>query len=236
MAERRNDQTLRALFSEELGAVIQVRLDERDAVFGVLREAGLSALQPRDRQAERDAITIEIYRDAKKVFGAAACRTAAQRGSEVSWRIARLRDNPACADSEYDTLLQDATDPGISPVLTFDPAEDIAAPFIATGSRPRVAILREQGVNSHLETAYACDRAGFDAHDVHMSDLIAGRASLADFQGVVACGGFSLRRRAGRRRRLGQDRSCSTRRWPSSSRRSSTARTPSRWASATAAR
>ncbi|WP_207850229.1 phosphoribosylformylglycinamidine synthase subunit PurQ, partial [Pseudomonas sp. 21_B] len=108
----------------------------------------------------------------------------------VSWRIARLRDNPACADAEYDAIL-DAGDPGLSPVLTFDPAEDVAAPFIATGARPRVAILREQGVNSHLDTAYAFDRAGFDAHDVHMSDLLAGRATLADCAGAVACGGFS---------------------------------------------
>jgi phosphoribosylformylglycinamidine synthase len=108
----------------------------------------------------------------------------------VSWRIARLRDNPACADSEYERVL-DAGDPGISPVLTFDPAENIAAPFIASGARPRVAILREQGVNSQIEMAYSMDLAGFDTHDVHMSDLIAGRANLADFKGFVACGGFS---------------------------------------------
>jgi phosphoribosylformylglycinamidine synthase len=108
----------------------------------------------------------------------------------VSWRISRLRDNPACADAEYDTLL-DAADPGITPQLSFNPAEDVAAPFINKGARPRVAILREQGVNSHLETAYAFDRAGFDAYDVHMSDLLAGRATLADFAGAVACGGFS---------------------------------------------
>lgn len=136
-----------------------------------------------------DRDVIEVYRDAKKIFDAP--RVELHRAwSEVSWRIARLRDNPACADAEHDALL-DAADPGISPVLTFDPADDIAAPFIATGARPRVAILREQGVNSHLETAYAFDRAGFDAHDVHMSDLLAGRATLADFAGAVACGGFS---------------------------------------------
>ena len=132
---------------------------------------------------------IEIYRDAKKVFGAA--RADLQRTwSEVSWRIARLRDNPDCADSEYNLLL-DAADPGISPVLTFDPAQDIAAPFIASGSRPRVAILREQGVNSQIEMAYSMDLAGFETVDVHMSDLIAGRANLTDFKGFVACGGFS---------------------------------------------
>ncbi len=185
---RREDRTLRALFSEELGAVVQVRAADRDAVLGTLREFGLSVCSHVIGSVnERD--TIEVFRDAKKIFDAP--RVDLHRAwSDVSWRIARLRDNPACADAEYDALL-DAADPGISPVLTFDPAEDIAAPFIATGARPRVAILREQGVNSHLETAYAFDRAGFDAHDVHMSDLLAGRATLAEFSGAVACGGFS---------------------------------------------
>ncbi|MEK7695371.1 MAG: phosphoribosylformylglycinamidine synthase [Pseudomonadota bacterium] len=188
VAERRNDQTLRALFSEELGAVVQVRLEERDAVFAVLREAGLSACSHVIGKPNTND-QVEIYRDAKKVFGAA--RADLQRTwTEVSWRIARLRDNPACADSEYERVL-DAGDPGISPVLTFDPAENIAAPFIASGARPRVAILREQGVNSQIEMAYSMDLAGFDTHDVHMSDLIAGRANLADFKGFVACGGFS---------------------------------------------
>ncbi|WP_201319774.1 phosphoribosylformylglycinamidine synthase, partial [Burkholderia sp. E168m30] len=184
----RDDRTLRALFSEELGAVVQVRASDRDAVLGALREFGLSTCS-HVIGSVNDRDVIEVYRDAKKIFDAP--RAELHRAwSEVSWRIARLRDNPACADAEYDALL-DAADPGLSPVLTFDPADDIAAPFIATGARPRVAILREQGVNSHLETAYAFDRAGFDAHDVHMSDLLAGRATLADFAGAVACGGFS---------------------------------------------
>jgi phosphoribosylformylglycinamidine synthase len=188
VAGLRNDRTLRALFSEELGAVIQVRAEERDAVFAVLREAGLSACSHVIGKPNAND-QIEIYRDAKKVFGAA--RADLQRTwSEVSWRIARLRDNPDCADSEYNLLL-DAADPGISPVLTFDPAQDIAAPFIASGSRPRVAILREQGVNSQIEMAYSMDLAGFETVDVHMSDLIAGRANLTDFKGFVACGGFS---------------------------------------------
>ncbi|MBW9103984.1 phosphoribosylformylglycinamidine synthase [Paraburkholderia phenoliruptrix] len=185
---RREDRTIRALFTEELGAVVQVRAADRDAVLGVLREHGLSACSHViGKINERDVI--EIYRDAKKVYEAP--RVELHRAwSEVSWRISRLRDNPACADAEYDTLL-DAADPGITPVLTFDPAEDVAAPYIGKSARPRVAVLREQGVNSHLETAYAFDRAGFDAHDVHMSDLLAGRANLADFAGAVACGGFS---------------------------------------------
>jgi phosphoribosylformylglycinamidine synthase len=185
---RRDDRTLRALFSEELGALVQVRATERDTVLAKLREHGLSACSHViGKTNEQDVI--EVYRDAKKIYGAP--RAELQRAwGEVSWRIARLRDNPACADAEYDALA-DANDPGITPHLTFDPSEDVAAPFIAAGARPRVAILREQGVNSHLETAYAFDRAGFDAYDVHMSDLISGRATLADFAGAVACGGFS---------------------------------------------
>jgi phosphoribosylformylglycinamidine synthase len=102
----------------------------------------------------------------------------------------RLRDNPECADEERASARRfDA--PGLRPQLSFDPAEDVAAPYIATGARPKVAILREQGVNSQIETAVAFDRAGFAAVDVHMSDLIAGRARLQDFAGFVACGGFS---------------------------------------------
>ena len=188
VAERRNELTLRALFSEELGAVIQVRADERTAVMNVLREFNLGACshiigKPNDRGV------IEFTRDAKVIY--AEQRSALHRlWSETSWRIARLRDNPACADSEYDRLL-DETDPGITPRLTFDPSENVAAPFLATGVRPRVAILREQGVNSHIETAWVMHQAGFTAVDVHMSDLIAGRAKLDDFQGIIAVGGFS---------------------------------------------
>ncbi|MGI4860577.1 MAG: phosphoribosylformylglycinamidine synthase, partial [Janthinobacterium lividum] len=185
---RRNDRTLRALFNEELGAVVQVRTAERDAVFAVLREFGLSACshvigKPNERG------DIEIYRDAKRIY--TSPRAKLQREwSDVSWRIARLRDNPACADAEVEAIA-DVTDPGISVHLSFDPAENVAAPFVNLGARPRVAVLREQGVNSHLEMAHAFDRAGFETRDVHMSDLIEGRATLADFAGAVACGGFA---------------------------------------------
>ncbi|WP_024902989.1 phosphoribosylformylglycinamidine synthase [Robbsia andropogonis] len=186
---RRHDRTLRALFNEELGAVVQIRASERDAVFAVLREQGLAACSHQIGKLN-DRGDIEIYRDAKRVYHAA--RTDLQRlWTDVSWRIARLRDNPACADAELEAIA-DVADPGISPVLTFDIAENVAAPFIRAGAaRPRVAILREQGVNSHLEMAHAFDRAGFEARDVHMSDLIEGRATLADFAGAVACGGFA---------------------------------------------
>lgn len=185
---RREDLTLRALFNEELGAVIQVRADERDAVLGILREAGLSAvshvigkLNARDH--------IEIYRDAKRIYSVP--RAQLQREwSLVSWRVARLRDNPECADAELEAL-ESADDPGLSARLSFAPHENVAAPLIASGARPSIAILREQGVNSHLEMAHAFDRAGFEARDVHMSDLLAGRVGLSEFAGFVACGGFA---------------------------------------------
>ncbi|MGZ8303657.1 MAG: phosphoribosylformylglycinamidine synthase [Telluria sp.] len=188
VAERRNEMTLRALFNEELGGVIQVRTDERSAVMNVLREHGLGACshiigKPNDRGV------IEITRDAKTIYSQQ--RSALHRlWSDTSWQIARLRDNPDCADSEYNRIL-DETDPGITPHLTFDPSENVAAQFLATGLRPRVAILREQGVNSHIETAWVMHQAGFAAVDVHMSDLIAGRVKLDDFQGIIAVGGFS---------------------------------------------
>jgi phosphoribosylformylglycinamidine synthase len=102
----------------------------------------------------------------------------------------RLRDNPECAQEEFDRIL-DAGDPGLAAPLSFDPAEDVAAPFAARGARPRVAVLREQGVNGHLELAAAFDRAGFEAIDVHMSDVLGGRTALAGFKGIVAPGGFS---------------------------------------------
>ena len=188
VAERRNDMTLRALFNEELGAVIQVRAEQKSEVMDVLRAHNLGACSHIiGKLNDRDAI--EFTRDAKVIYNQP--RIELQRlWSETSWRIARLRDNPACADAEYDRIL-DASDPGMSPKLTFDPQEDIAAPFISTGSRPKVAILREQGVNSHVETAYVMHQSGFSAVDVHMSDLIAGRARLDDFKGFIAVGGFS---------------------------------------------
>ncbi|MFC0134167.1 phosphoribosylformylglycinamidine synthase [Massilia eurypsychrophila] len=188
VAERRNELTLRALFAEELGAVIQVRADDKSAVMNVLRQYQLGACSHIIGKLNERGV-IEFTRDAKTIYSEQ--RSALHRlWSETSWRIARLRDNPACADAEYDRLL-DVADPGISPVLTFDPSENVAAPFIGTGARPRVAILREQGVNSHIETAYVMHQAGFAAVDVHMSDLIAGRVKLDDFQGVIAVGGFS---------------------------------------------
>ena len=185
---RRHEQTMRALFNEELGAVIQVRREDRDAVFAVLRTLGLSAYSHVIGKPNTNG-RIEIWRDAKSIF--AEPREVLQKmWANTSYQIARLRDNPACADSEF-ALLDNLSDPGMSPKLTFNPAEDIAAPFIQKGVRPKVAILREQGVNSHVEMAYAVDLAGFDSYDVHMSDLLSGQAKLAEYRGLIACGGFS---------------------------------------------
>ncbi|TCS39242.1 phosphoribosylformylglycinamidine synthase [Paucimonas lemoignei] len=188
VGERRNELTLRALFNEELGAVIQVKAEQKSEVMDVLRSYNLGACSHIIGKPN-DTDVIEIMRDAKTIYSQQ--RSELQRAwSEASWRIARLRDNPACADSEYDRIL-DTQDPGMTPKLSFDPQEDIVAPFIASGVRPKVAILREQGVNSQVETAYVMHKAGFTAIDVHMSDLIAGRAKLDDFKGMIAVGGFS---------------------------------------------
>ncbi|HEY7804901.1 MAG TPA: phosphoribosylformylglycinamidine synthase, partial [Orrella sp.] len=188
VAVQRNELTLKALFNEEAGAVIQVPSAERDAVMQVLRGAGLSK-HAHVIGMPNTTDEIEIFRDAKKIWGRPRAELA-KRWSEVSWRIARERDNPVCADAEYN-LWDDAEDPGMSAHVAFDAQEDIAAPFIASGARPKVAILREQGCNSHVEMAWAFDRAGFEAVDVHMTDLQHGRAQLSSYTGLVAVGGFS---------------------------------------------
>ncbi len=181
---RMRDRMIAALFAEELGAVIQVLRDDRPTVMQALRDAGLGAcahmigtLNGKDE--------VRIWRNSKLVFG--TTRVELQRAwSETSFQIARLRDDPTCAQEEFDALL-DAGDPGLSAQLTFD----AAAPFVVSGAKPKIAILREQGVNGEVEMAAAFDRAGFTAVDVHMSDLMASRVHLADFKGLAACGGFS---------------------------------------------
>ena len=184
VSERRNERTLAALFNEEIGAVIQVRTVERDAVMAVLRAQGLSKHshvigKPNERGV------MEVWRDAKAVFSAPLVDLH-QAWDEVSWRIARLRDNPVCADAEHQAAGR-ADDPGLHLHLGFGAHE---APAVHT-QRPKLAILREQGVNSQVEMSYAMAQAGFDTFDVHMSDLQAGRARLDQFIGFVACGGFS---------------------------------------------
>ena len=187
VSERRNELTLKALFNEELGVVLQVKTSERDAVMAALRAQGLSRhSHVIGKTNERG--TVEVWRDAKSQFSA-PLRDLQQQWDEVSWRIARLRDNPACADSEH-ALAGDPADGGLHLQLAFDPAQNVAAPFIGK-AKPKVAILREQGVNSHVEMSYAMAQAGFETYDVHMSDLQGGRARLDQFRGLVACGGFS---------------------------------------------
>ncbi len=192
VGERRNTLTLKALFAEEPGFVIQVPTAVRNEVVATLRAHGLSRHahfigKPNERGV------MEVWRDAKCQWQVELA-TLLDHWDQVSWRIARERDNPASADAEH-AASSDALAPGLHRHLTFDDTEDVAAPFISTGARPKVAILREQGVNSHVEMAWCFAEAGFDAHDVHMSDLQAGpssaRTRLEQFQGLVACGGFS---------------------------------------------
>ncbi|UUE94516.1 phosphoribosylformylglycinamidine synthase [Comamonas thiooxydans] len=193
---RREDLTLRALFNEELGAVLQIRTEDRAEVLQVLREHGLiqcshviGKTRPASSPVDAGKGELQVWRDANKVFGA-SLSDLHQVWDAVSWKITQQRDNPVCADSEHAAAGEPA-DPGMHVHLTFDPQENVAAPFINVAAKPRVAVLREQGVNSHVEMAYAFTEAGFDAVDVHMSDLQSGRAQLKDFAGVVACGGFS---------------------------------------------
>ncbi|MBN8508133.1 MAG: phosphoribosylformylglycinamidine synthase [Burkholderiales bacterium] len=184
IGERRNELTLRALFNEELGVVLQVPRARRDAVIAVLRRHGLGRHSHAIGSTRTDR-RIEVWRDARCIFGA-SIRELQQAWDEVSWRIARERDHPACADAEHAAAGAD-DDAGLHVHLTFDP---LAAPAL-TGTKPKVAVLREQGVNSHLEMSFALAQAGFECFDVHMSDLQAGRARLDMFQAFVACGGFS---------------------------------------------
>ncbi|WP_458734581.1 phosphoribosylformylglycinamidine synthase [Zobellella taiwanensis] len=179
---------LAALFNEELGAVLQVRRDDKEAVLTCLAGHGLAACTHVIGAPNQDD-TLRLLANGEEIY--AESRTGLRRlWSETSYRMQALRDNPDCARSEFDAKLE-ADNPGLSVSLSFDPKEDIAAPFIAKGVHPKMAILREQGVNSHLEMAAAFDRAGFSAIDVHMSDLQSGRHRLDEFAGLVACGGFS---------------------------------------------
>ncbi len=187
VSARRHELTLQALFNEELGVVLQVPTAVRNEVMQVLRAHGLSKHSHFIGKAN-DRGVVEVWRDTKAVFSA-PLRDLHQAWDDVSGRIAALRDNPACAEAEH-AAAGAADDPGLHLHLSFDPKDDVAAPFLAK-ARPKVAILREQGVNSHVEMSYAMHLAGFETFDVHMSDLQAGRARLDMFQGFVACGGFS---------------------------------------------
>jgi len=181
-------EPLAALFAEELGAVIQVRRDDVAAVLARLDEAGLGHCSHRIGAPREDDRLVVTAGERTLQDGA---RAELQRAwSETSYRMQALRDDPDCAREEFDNLL-DERDPGLHAALSFDPGADVAAPYVGAGTRPRVAVLREQGVNGQLEMAAAFDRAGFEAVDVHTTDLIAGRRDLGDFAGLAACGGFS---------------------------------------------
>lgn len=181
-------EALPVLFNEELGAVIQIKAEHQAAVTDILQQFML---------AKHSHFIGEVTADPQiqiKVNGETVLQ---QQGSvlqqfwaETSYRMQALRDNPDCADEEF-SAITDAEDSGLFAKLTFDLKEQVAAPFIINGSRPKMAILREQGINGQLEMAAAFDHAGFSAIDVHMSDIVEGRVSLADFKGLVACGGFS---------------------------------------------
>jgi len=176
-----------ALFNEELGAVVQIAQADREQVLQVFEAAGLgAAVSTIARLNDDDCIRIcrddEVLLEGQRSYFQ-------QLWSETSYRLQALRDNPECAQQEFDTIAQ--ADPGLSSVLSFEQNEDVSAPFINSGARPRVAILREQGVNGQLEMAAAFDRAGFDSVDVHMSDILSARVNLDNFAGLAACGGFS---------------------------------------------
>ena len=177
--------TLRALFNEELGAVVQVRNRDVQHVLQLARDAGLKSVHKIATLNQTGMV--EIARQGEKLFAETGVNL--QRiWSETTYQMQKLRDNPACAQQEFDRLL-DADDPGLHFILTYDHNENIGPGLLR--HRPRIAILREQGVNGQVEMAAAFDRAGFAAVDVHMSDIISGRVSLRDFKGVAACGGFS---------------------------------------------
>ena len=181
-----NEASIRALFNEELGAVIQIAKQDVAAVEALFKEADL-ALHTVATIGTDEKIVIRNQAGIVLEQNRADLQRAWQ---ETSHAIQRLRDNPACADSEF-ALIGDNERSALFADVKFDVKEDIAAPFINSGTKPKIAILREQGVNGQIEMAAAFTRAGFDAYDVHMSDLMAGRVHLADFKMLAACGGFS---------------------------------------------
>ncbi len=186
MAGRDMDRVLATLFAEELGAVLQTRIADRSRVLAHLRESGLYAYRLGAPNARDE---IRLIRNAKPVL--AEPRVELQRAwSELSSRMQGLRDDPQCAREEFERI-GDVQDPGLNVQLSFDLNEEVTAPFVNRGARPRIAILREQGVNGHVEMAASFDRAGFEVRDVHMTDIIEGRVSLSGFRGFAAGGGFS---------------------------------------------
>jgi len=183
-----SDKPLAALFSEELGAVIQVLHVDTDEVLKALDDAGIGRhCHVIGTLLDEEHIELRVAHHVLLDMSRAELQ---QLWAETSFHMQSLRDDPGCAREEFDRIAEPG-DPGLSPRLSFEPAEELLAPSLLRGARPRVAILREQGVNGQIEMAQAFDRAGFLSVDVHMSDLLEGRADLRDFLGLVACGGFS---------------------------------------------
>ncbi len=180
--------TAARLFAEELGVVLQIAVANESRAREILSRHGLAGMAARVATPLQE-LRVRIHVGADRVLDESWVDLR-RAWSETSWRMRRLRDDPQCADEEYAAQTA-AVDPGLDVSLSFDPEEDIAAPYIARGARPKIAILREQGVNSHTETAAAFDQAGFAPYDVHMTDIVAGRHRLSEFAGIVACGGFS---------------------------------------------
>jgi phosphoribosylformylglycinamidine synthase len=177
-----------ACFAEELGAVVQIPAARVPEARQILERHGLDAhCKDIGRPVPGSAVQLRVE---DQVVYAASRIDLHRRWSEVSFRMQALRDNPECAREEFSRIL-DEHDPGLHAALSFDPSEDVAAPYICSGARPAIAVLREQGVNSQTEMAAVFTRAGFDAYDVHMTDILTRRVRLARFHGLVACGGFS---------------------------------------------
>lgn len=186
--EALGEDTLAALFNEELGAVIQVRNDDLDSVLSTLAANELGECSHIiGSVADSDELVIKSGGQVIVERNRTELRTI---WAETTHKMQGLRDNPICADQEHEAK-KDNSDPGLNVSLSFDVNEDIAAPYINLGAKPKMAILREQGVNSHVEMAAAFDRAGFEATDIHMSDILTGQAVLEEYNGLVACGGFS---------------------------------------------
>ncbi len=184
--DRMRGDELSILFNEELGAVIQVSNVDLQYVLDLLRNDELLTVSPIAKINTTG--TVDIVRNGKSLFSDTGINLK-RIWSETTYQMQRLRDNPICAQQEYDHIL-DESDPGLHANLTYDPRKNIITPALLK-TRPAIAILREQGVNGHVEMAAAFDRAGFSAVDVHMSDIIAGRVKLTGFRGLAACGGFS---------------------------------------------
>jgi len=182
-----NEQNITDLFNEELGCVIQVSNNNKDAVTQALMTAGLSDCT-RHIASINDTDSIQIQTNDEVLFEQPRAQLQSL-WSSTSYEIAKLRDNPQCAEEEFASIIEDTK--GLKTDLSFDHNQSISAPYIATNAKPKIAILREQGINGQVEMAAAFNKAEFDAIDVHMSDILSGRISLADFKGLVACGGFS---------------------------------------------